>query len=82
MTAETPTGGKNAMNNNFMQLFQRSLVNYAVWVSFVYLCVALYDAFVYNFTDIIFIQIVWLFILALPLWFKPLAKFLNTTSIL
>ena len=82
MIAVTPTGGKNAMNNNSMQLFQRSLVHYAVWVTFVYLCVGLYNALVYKFTDIIFIQIVWLFILALPFWFKPLAKFLNTTSIL
>jgi ABC-type spermidine/putrescine transport system permease subunit I len=64
-----------------MKLFQRSLVSYAVWVTFIYLCVGLYNGFIYRFTDIIVIQMIWLFILALPFWIKPLAKFLNTTTL-
>jgi hypothetical protein len=63
-----------------MKLFQRSLLHYVFWVTFIYLCVGSYNVYVYRFTDIIFIQMIWLFMLALPLWVKPLAKFLNTIT--
>ena len=68
--------------NNFMKLFKRSLGYYIFWTSFIYFWVSMYNLFINRFTDSLFIQIVWLFILSLPLWFKPLARFLNTNTLL
>jgi hypothetical protein len=81
MTAETPTGGKNAMNNNFMKLFRRSLDHYTFWITFFYFVISMYNLSA-PFTNILYIQIVWLFMLCLPLWFRPLARFLNNTTLL
>ena len=65
-----------------MKLFQRSIGYYIFWVAFIYFWVAMYNLFVDQFTNIFVIQTVWLFITALPLWFKPLARFLNTNTLL
>jgi len=43
--------------------------------------IAIFNEFVYNFTDIIFIKIALYFMLVLPLWFKPLAKFLDNDTL-
>ena len=64
-----------------MKLFQRSLGHYIFWVGFIYFWLGMYNLFIDEFTNIFVIQIVWLFITALPLWVKPLAKFLNTTTL-
>ena len=61
-----------------MKLFQRSLLHYVFWVSILYFSVGMYNIFIYKFTDTIFIQMVWYFILSIPIWSKKLARFLNT----
>ena len=65
-----------------MKLFKRSIGYYLFWTSFIYFWVGMYNQFINRFTDILFIQVVWLFILAIPLWFKPLARFFNFTTLL
>lgn len=60
-----------------MKLFKRTIGYYLFWTTFIYFWVGMYNLFINRFTDLLFIQIVWLFILSLPLWFKPLAKFLK-----
>lgn len=64
-----------------MKLFQRSLDHYTFWITLFYCVISIYN-FITPFTNILYIQIVWLFALCLPLWFRPLAKFLKTTTLL
>ena len=47
------------------------------YCSAIYLAVGMYSVFVEKFAPIELIQGVWLFIIALPLWFNPLARQLN-----
>jgi len=47
------------------------------WTSFIYLCIGMYDLFVYTFAKTEHIQAVWILIVSLPLWIKPLARKLN-----
>ena len=60
-----------------MKVWQRSGGCWLFWVSFVYFVVVMCNEFAYNFTEMEYIQIVWILITSIPLWYKPLARWLN-----
>jgi hypothetical protein len=62
-------------------LFKHRPFNWLFWVSAVYAVVGLANASIYRFTEIEYIQFAYLLILSLPLWIKPLAKFLNMKTL-
>ena len=47
------------------------------WVSMIYLTVGMFDIFIYRFCRTEYIQAVWVVVLSLPLWIRPLARKLN-----
>ena len=47
------------------------------WVSVIYLAVGMFDIFIYPFCRTEYIPAVWVVVLSLPLWVKPLARKLN-----
>lgn len=64
-----------------MKLFGRSGGYWLFWLSAIYVCVAVVNLFVYKFTEAEYIQAVWLLVLSLPLFVKPLAHWLNMQTL-
>lgn len=64
-----------------MKLFGRSSGYWLFWLSVIYACVAVVNLFVFKFTEAEYIQMVWLLVLSLPLFVKPLANWLNMRTL-
>lgn len=64
-----------------MKLFGRTGGYWLFWTSFVYLFVGFINIFLYKFTDSVYVQIGYIFILSLPLVIKPLADYFNMRTI-
>jgi len=60
-----------------MKLFERSAGHWLFWWSAVYFAVAMLDLFVFKLGLSPWVQIIWLSIIALPLTYNPLARWLN-----
>jgi hypothetical protein len=60
-----------------MIIWQRSGGYWLFWASVIYFVVGMCNEFVYTFTKTEYIQIVWILIISVPLWCKPLARWLN-----
>ena len=60
-----------------MKLFGRTGGYYLFWASFVYFFTGMFNIFVYEFTRVEYIQVVWLLVLMLPLVVKPVARYFN-----
>jgi hypothetical protein len=46
-------------------------------VTIIYLIAEIYDGFIYHSLHLFPIQMVWIIILSLPLWIKPIAQWCN-----
>ena len=57
-------------------LFQRTGGHYLFWLSAIYLVVG-FANIVYEFTQVEYIQVVWIFCLMIPLVVKPVGRWLN-----
>lgn len=64
-----------------MKLFGRTGGYWLFWISFVYLVVGFVNIFLYRFVDSVYVQMVYIFILSLPLVIKPFADYLNMRTI-
>ena len=60
-----------------MKLFERSGAHWLFWWSFVYFIVGMLGLFVFKVDFFPLTQILWLSIIALPLTYNPLARWLN-----
>jgi hypothetical protein len=54
---------------------------YLLTVTVIYAIIGLLNIFVYTWTRTEYIQIVWMLVLSLPLWIKPIAKWCNMQTI-
>lgn len=61
-------------------LFQRTGGYYLFWLSVIYLTVGFANIEL-HFTEVEYIQVVWIVCLSLPLLIKPLARWLNMRTI-
>lgn len=61
-----------------MKWFGRTGGYYMFWTGFVYFCLGLVDVFVYRFTEVEYLQVCWIVVLALPLTIRPIARYFNT----
>jgi len=59
------------------ELQKRSAFSWLFWLNIIYFVVGLFNIFVYNFTKVEYIQMAWVVLMALPLWIKPLGRWLN-----
>jgi hypothetical protein len=64
-----------------MKLFGRSGGYWLFWLSAVYLIVGIVNIFVYRFAEAEYIQMVFVLVLSLPLFIKPLANWLNMRTL-
>jgi len=60
-----------------MKWFGRTGGYYMFWTGFVYFFTGMFNIFVYEFTKVEYIQVVWILVLMLPLCVKPVARWLN-----
>ncbi len=61
-----------------MKWFGRSGGYWLFWTGAIYFILGMTDLFIYDFTDHFeYIQAGWMLVLSIPLWVKPVAKWLN-----
>lgn len=60
-----------------IKLWQPTPGYWLFWTSLVYFCAGMFNIFVYKFCPEELIQIVWLFIMSMPLWIRPMATWLK-----
>jgi hypothetical protein len=54
---------------------------YLLTVTVIYAIVGLFNVFVYTWTRTEYIQLVWMLVLSLPLWIKPIARWCNMKTV-
>ena len=54
---------------------------YLLMVTVIYAIIGLLNIFVFEWTRIEYIQIIWILVLSLPLWIKPIARWCNMQTI-
>ena len=54
---------------------------YMFTVTVIYAIIGLLNIFVFDYTKAEYIQLVWLLVLSLPLWFKPMARWCNMKTV-
>ena len=54
---------------------------YLLTVTIIYAIVGLLNVFVFEYTKTEYIQLVWLVVLSLPLWIKPIARWCNMRTL-
>lgn len=54
---------------------------YLLTVTVTYAIIGLLNVFVFNWTKTEYIQLVWMLVLSLPLWIKPMARWCNMKTV-
>jgi len=54
---------------------------YLLIVTVIYAIIGLINVFVFEWTRIEYVQIIWILVLSLPLWIKPIARWCNMQTI-
>ena len=54
---------------------------YLLTVTTIYAIIGLLNIFVFNWTKTEYIQLVWMLVLSLPLWIKPIARWCNMKTL-
>ena len=64
-----------------IKLFDRTGGYWLFWTCAIYMVVGGINTFVYHFTEIEYIEAIWITVMALPLFIKPLAHYLNMLTL-